>query len=187
MSIKKEYVFLAIVLLSAVFVAFKTYRPDVKLSIKAMVLAQDKSVKSIYQSRSTKSTKTLYLDTLAFPSGNELSHALYGKLNFKNNFFIDVSSDMMINKDGKYYFDVYSDDGFVLNIDDNRVCEFIKDRAYKKTSCATRLNRGKHSINLSYFQGVGSLGLTVFYSSPGDLKWHTLGEDSDNITFKRVF
>jgi len=187
MSIKKEYILLILVTLSAIFVTFKTYRPTPKLTTKAVVTSQNSALHSIYQQRSLKSSKTLYIDTIAFASGKVLSHPLYGNTRFTNNFFIDASSEFEVTSNQRFYFDIFSDDGFLLKIDGKKVCEFIGDRAYKKSSCSIDLYAGKHFLSLSYFQGGGPLGLTVFYRAHQDSKWRTYGEDSEYLVTKALF
>jgi len=183
-SIKKEYMLLTLVMFSAIFVVFKTYKHTPKLTIKAVVSSQNGALHSVYQERSVKESKIFYIDTLAFASGRVLSHSLYGKTSFSNNFFIDASSEFETTNKQKFYFDVYSDDGFVLKIDDKKVCEFVGDRAYKKSSCSVDLSKSKHNLNLSYFQGGGPLGLTLFYRAHQDKKWRTYGDDSDYLITK---
>ena len=187
MNTKKEYIFLIVVLLSAVFVLFKTYNPTPKLTIKAIVTSQNDALHSIYQQRSVRKSKTLYIDTLAFASGRTLSHSIYGQTAFKNNFFIDATASFTTTKKQRYYFDVFSDDGFLLKIDDKKVCEFEGDRAYKKSRCHADLYPGEHNLKLSYFQGGGPLGLTLFFSSHYDKKWRTFGKNSEYLTVKEIF
>jgi len=181
MSIKKETVFFVIVVLSAIFVTFKSYKPNPKLSIEAVVSKQKEALHSIYQERANSKVKTIQTNTIEFPSGRALTHALYGEIGFKTNFFMDLKADFDTFEEQTFFFDIYSDDGFVLFIDDKKICDFQGDRAYQKTGCSTKLKSGTHSMKLSYFQGGGPLGLTMFYYTHQGKKWRVFGEDSEQL------
>ena len=68
---------------------------------------------------------------------------------------------------GDYVFQVKSDDGFRLLLNDEVVAEFPKHRAFKTTGGKVALTRGWHSIELIYFNNNPPAGLVLSVRPPG--------------------
>jgi len=83
----------------------------------------------------------------------------------KNNFAIEYVSYIRIEKEGHYEFSTSSNDGSKLYIDNKLLVDNDGEHGAKIMSGSTFLNKGKHKIQVEYFQSGGSKALKVKYSS----------------------
>ncbi len=126
-----------------------------------------------------------FFDKIYFPQGNELFHENVGHMYYKENFFINLNTLMKVSASANFLFRIRSDDGFRLKIDNKLICESISEKAISTIDCRTKLSKGDHVIALSYFQGYGSLGLTLWYQAEAG-KQYIVGENSAITSFKRL-
>lgn len=183
---KREWTFMALVILVGVFVLVKTVRLSLEDGDIAMTITQNKEgIQTIDTRRDASVTQTMQLQRIDFPQTRLLENDQYGKLGFSSNFFLDFDVAMQVAKAGTYYFMVSSDDGFRLKIDGKSVCEHPGDRPMQETGCRVVLEQGRHLFALNYFQGGGPMGLQVTYREAGGGKARYVGEDSDAITFEK--
>ena len=92
-------------------------------------------------------------------------------------FAIDYTGNFWIERAGVYEFDLTSDDGSLLYIDDRLLVD--NDRIHPALTKKTRieLDRGAHSIRVSYFQGPRfSVALVLEVAGPGE-KLHVFSMD----------
>ena len=179
----KSHIFLYLVLFIAVFVLYKTVSLPYSGNIKITISKQKGAISTIDTIRNITNKHSINIKYLVFENSNSLRHKHFGNLGFSENFFIDANVEMDVLKSADYDFEVKSDDGFRLKIDNKIVCQFLKNRPYRKTKCSIRLLKGLHSFYIEYFQGGGPLGLHVRYGVKGE-KLQDLGENSKYIIFK---
>jgi len=72
-----------------------------------------------------------------------------------------------IPKDGKYTFYLASNDGSVLLLDDHELINHDGPLGMTEESNTVALRKGKHKIELKYFQLRGGLGLKLSWKGPG--------------------
>lgn len=68
---------------------------------------------------------------------------------------------------GPYTFATSSDDGSMLHVDGRLVVDNRGEHAMEKRSGEVRLERGRHELELTYFEHLGGNGLEVSWSGPG--------------------
>jgi len=179
----KSHIFLYSVVLIAVFVLSKTISLPYDGVIKIQISKQKGSIVTIDTPRNISNNQRISVDRLYFPQSRLLTQKRYGNLGFSENFFIDAVTDMKVLQSQEYHFNVLSDDGFRLKIDNKVICEHPENRPFSKTACSVKLTPGMHPFDLSYFQGGGPLGLHVTYGVQGH-KMHDVGKNSEFIVFK---
>ena len=179
---KPEGKLLLILVLVAIFMGYKTVRLPKKSSVNVTILQNKRPIATVYDAKMVSKTKQIEVPTIDFTQGGVLHHNSMGPLDFKHNFFMNLDTKMDVKEGGYYRFIVTSDDGFVLKIDNKKVCEFSKNRAFEPTVCSSHLNKGEHIFKLSYFQGGGPLGLKVEYLKGS--KRYLVGESSGLMRFE---
>ena len=100
-------------------------------------------------------------------SGKTFEYRYGGISNRDNNFAIEFSGYINIEKEGKYKFYTYSDDGSKLLIDDKEIVDNDGDHGIKERSGDIKLSIGLHKIKVTYFNGGGGSWLDVYYKGPG--------------------
>ncbi len=83
----------------------------------------------------------------------------------KNNFALQLTSYIQIDKDGKYEFSTSSNDGSKLYIDNKLIVDNDGEHGVKQISGSCNLTKGRHQIRVEYFQSGGSKTLSVYYRS----------------------
>lgn len=140
-------------------------------------------ISNINVERDITQTKTVWVDKLNLKDGYNLEHPKLGQIGFSGNYFIDLEAQFEVKKPGDYYLIPGSDDGFILSVDGNKLCEFVGDRGYRTQSCKIELDKGTHTFKLNYFQGGGHSGLTLAYRHQDMKKQKWFGEDSGYLKF----
>jgi hypothetical protein len=184
-KIKSEYYFLIFTLFIGLFLILKmfTFPTDGVLHV---TISQSKTGLSVLDTkRNISSTKIIRVDTINFLQGRMLEHPQIGKLGSSKNFFMDIKTQMDVIQKGTYQFDITSDDGFRMKLNNKIACEHPGNRPMQTTTCQVPLEKGVYQFNLSYFQGGGPMGLKAFYQSRGGTR-HLIGADSKEISFKAV-
>jgi hypothetical protein len=184
-KILQEYYFLFFTILIALFLAFKMISFPANGTLEVTVLQNRKALSHLDVERDIQAKKKIRVDTIDFLQGRLLEHPQIGKLGNSSNFFMDINTEMQVNKKGEYHFLIYSDDGFRLKLNGDPVCEFPGNRPMQLTSCKMQLDKKIYTFNLSYFQGGGPMGLKAYYQRSGE-KRHIIGKNTDLITFKAI-
>jgi len=179
----KRYQFLIFTLLIFVFVVSKVSVSTCdKGNIKFTISQNRVNIKQIYQRRDIKYKKSYYTNKIDLTANSrELTNANGKKYGFYRNFFIDFKTKIILDRDTKIRFIIYSDDGFSLKIDGKVILKFEKTRPIAKNEKEIFLKKGLHRVSLSYFQGVGLLGVKALYRVRK--KRYFIGVNSDNVKF----
>jgi len=152
--------------------------------IAVSVLKNKSNIKSVHQFRRIISDKKFNIDRIDFlTSGNQLIHSELGNLGYDENYFVDFKASFTVKRSTSYQFQIGSDDGFALYIDDQLICEFARQRTYAKSNCGTNLTVGQHQLKLNYFQGIGDVGLSAKYKHVRGRGLTFIGSDTDYVTF----
>ncbi len=83
-------------------------------------------------------------------------------------FALDYQGSIYAPKDGEYLFELGSDDGSKLYLDDQVVIDFDKVHGYGTKKGKVTLTKGDHAFRLSYFQGPRvTIALRLLVTQPG--------------------
>lgn len=83
-------------------------------------------------------------------------------------FALDYRGSIYAPKDGEYLFELGSDDGSKLYIDDKVIIDFDKVHGYGTRKGKVTLTKGDHAFRLSYFQGPRvTIALRLLVTQPG--------------------
>ena len=83
-------------------------------------------------------------------------------------FAVDYQGSVYVPKAGEYVFNLGSDDGSKLYLDDQVVVDFDKVHGYGEKGGKVTLTQGDHTFRLSYFQGPRvTIGLRLLVTPPG--------------------
>ncbi|MCK5456141.1 MAG: exo-alpha-sialidase, partial [Melioribacteraceae bacterium] len=74
---------------------------------------------------------------------------------------------LTIPKDGKYTFYLASNDGSVLYLDNHELINHDGPHAMVEEFATISLRKGKHEVDLKYFQMLGGQGLRLSWKGPG--------------------
>ncbi len=84
-------------------------------------------------------------------------------------FGIDYYGKFYVTKPGEYVFELQSDDGSRLEIDNNLLIDLDGVHAVDELNAQNALSVGWHSIHVPYFQGPPtSLALVLMIQPPGE-------------------
>lgn len=183
MQIDKRHYLLLLALSLSAFVGYRLVPPSPGTLIKTLITFNDGLVTSVDMPRKKRGTFEFTVDTLNFPEQNTFTHAVLGPFGFGDNFFADFEAQFAVKKPGAYQFTIRSDDGFRLTIDDELVCEFVKDRPMQDTTGLIDLSPGKHRLHLTFFQGYANTGLIGKYRLADADQDYFIGESSPEISF----
>ncbi|NOX66482.1 MAG: DUF4981 domain-containing protein [Chlorobi bacterium] len=95
----------------------------------------------------------------------------------RDHYALLMLASINIKEDGEYIFYVGSNDGSKLSIDNKLVVNNDGEHGYELKSGKINLKKGKHSLELSYFQSGGGQELKVFWKGPGFEKREMTKED----------
>jgi hypothetical protein len=107
----------------------------------------------------------VYTDSLKVPY--EMPEGIPGLTSRTEYFGIDYHGKFWIQTVGKYHFQLFSDDGAELYVDDQSILGFNGDQLWKSAERSVELTAGMHTIHVPYFQGWGSVGLILLVQPPG--------------------
>lgn len=120
---------------------------------------------------------TLYTKSLNVPN-QDFSQGFPGLPNLKEWFAIDYQGTFGISKPGQYRFQLTSDDGSKLYIDDVQIINNDGIHSARTMEGAVQLKRGSHQIRISYFQGPRYRLTLVFSVARGnDTAWQIFNTD----------
>lgn len=92
-------------------------------------------------------------------------------------FAIDYQTEIWISKKGKYHFEIVSDDGTRLYMDEKQLIENDGQHPPKMKRASVTLQPGKHSIRVSYFQGPRDTIALVLKVKAPDTGWRLFNTD----------
>jgi hypothetical protein len=89
-----------------------------------------------------------------------------------NLFGIDYHATFWVRDPGTYAFLLASDDGAILQIDDDTVIDLDGLHSVNAAGAHVRLDEGFHTIHVPYYQGaVDSVALELWIRPPGKTEW----------------
>jgi hypothetical protein len=178
-----DWVLSALLAVTACAIGAAMLPPRVDPVLKLELSKNAADIRDLDQPRSITRRVTRWVDVLDLEREGRLAHPRLGVLGLGDHFFLDLKTRVRVPATASYRFEVRSDDGFALQIDDRRVCAFTKDRALATQTCRVLLLAGEHDLHLAYFQAGGPAGLAVRYAVISDPAWHWLGADSASLEF----
>ncbi len=170
--------------------AVKAVRARLTAPTVRVTITQNRNpLTSLMDDRDAVSSRTIEVDQLRFPFGRTLRHERVGELGFSRDYFIEAEASFQFLTVGQpITFEVYSDDGFRLEMDSKQLGTWPRDRMFPTSPdrSVVKSDGGCHTIRLTYFQGGGPQGLLVFYRLPkegGREQRYALGESSGVVQF----
>ena len=185
-AINKNTVVSAALLLCIALIVLRLIPPSVDPVLKLVLYKNTSNITRLDQARTISEIKTIYIDRLELNQNNAFSHPKLGLLAWGENFFADITTEFTVKNAGNYRFVVGSDDGFALSLDNNKLCSFDRDRPFNRQTCYATLSEGKHTLQLTYFQGFGNAGLTWQYGPADNSKLKFWGQEQAGIRFLPV-
>lgn len=87
--------------------------------------------------------------------------------NNRDHFALLLFTSISITEAGEYIFYVGSNDGSQLAVDNQLIIDNNGEHGYEEKSGKIKLDKGRHSLELKYFQAGGGQELKVFWKGPG--------------------
>lgn len=153
--------------------------PSVEAVLPLVIERNAVSIEHLDQSRAAVQRSTVWLDRLDLAHSGQLRHPVLGRIGPAEQFFVDLRVRLRVPEARVIHFEVESDDGFALELNDRRICAFTAHRGLSTQRCRVLLEAGEHPLFLSYFQAGGPAGLRVRHAANENGPWRLLGEDSD--------
>ncbi len=197
----RKFVFLTLVLIGWVAILYKTIDIDYfyKKNVVMKVFFKDdmpsdntmESIKNIFYYGSKGFKHEVKVDQISFYVKDEmLGHPhlrSISKLNLKKDFFLDFEIAMDVLKEGSYDFTVKTNEAVGISLDNKEVATFDESKESKENKVTLFLSKGHHSLNLVYFQAMGSTGLEARYKpAEANTPARLIGEDTDSISFSGI-
>jgi hypothetical protein len=188
--------FTLLALAAAVFVVIRTidvpapavpaewrFVPGSVCLVRMTAFRQTQAVTGFRPERETADRVTVRVDQIGFGNHVDPAESAFAKFGLRRNFYADFFARFSLEQAQEISFSVFSDDGFILRIDGERIAEFSAERAYAETQAVVRLAEGEHSLELDYFQADGYIGLDAYYRVGESRTPHFVGEDAEELTF----
>ena len=183
-SINKNSVFSILLAIVIGAIINKIIPPHVT-PVFTMVVSKNRiSIVDIHQVRDIEMHKTVMIDRINLADKSRFRHPKLGDLGYNGDFFADIEAPFSVKVAGDYTFYVSSDDGFILSVDNQKLCEWTHDRPLSTSTCHVKLSAGSHNFTLNYFQGYGNAGLIMSYANTSSGKQYLAGDDSKFIEFQ---
>jgi PA14 domain len=182
-SLNKNIVLSALLAVMMGVILNRVIPPHVDAVFSLVISKNRVGITDIHQARDIEMTKTVMVDRIDLADKSRFRHAKLGEIGYANDFFVDIDSPFSVKVAGDYIFYVGSDDGFVLNVDNKKLCEWTHDRPLTIDNCRVHLTEGEHQFKLSYFQGYGNAGLTMSYANADNGTQYLAGKNSKYIKF----
>ena len=84
----------------------------------------------------------------------------------RDHYALLMFTSINIKKEGEYIFYVGSNDGSKLSVDNRLIVDNDGEHGYQLMSGKIKLKKGRHSLELKYFQAGGGQELKVFWKGP---------------------
>lgn len=180
----KNLIFFVLIVLASIFSYIKSTPISIEKKLEVVLLKNREPIVHINQTKNIDHTKTFYIDRLYFYNGNILNHYKLGKIGgYVSDFYLIIKSKMEVKESGEYTFLIQSDDGFILKIDNQKICNYDTHRPITLNECKVNLQKGEHALEIEYYQGFGNQGLIGEYKDNKG-KIYYIGQDSKSIEFK---
>ncbi|MEN8193794.1 MAG: glycoside hydrolase family 2 TIM barrel-domain containing protein, partial [Bacteroidota bacterium] len=98
----------------------------------------------------------------------------------KDHYALLMFTSINIQEEGEYIFYIGSNDGSQLAVDNKLIVDNNGEHGYQVKSGKINLTKGRHSLELKYFQSGGGQELKVFWKGPGFSKRELTKEDLTN-------
>lgn len=108
------------------------------------------------------------IENVSFPRLDELIS------NVSRHYSLRITGKLDCPSEGYYWFQLESDDGAGLAIDETVVVDANYPKAYSPEHGVVALAAGLHDIELRYFQRSGPAGLRLSWKRPGDDDWSVI-------------
>ncbi|MCX7820158.1 MAG: PA14 domain-containing protein [Brevinematales bacterium] len=152
--------------------------------IKMTILKQNGTIETLDTPKNIDFENNFYIKTINFPQNMELKHKNFGKLGFSGNFFITFKTKIYVKQEAYYVFEIISDDGFRLKLNNQTAGELTSNRPFSSSEIFIHLKKGTYNLELEYFQGYGPCGIIAYYRNSDKTKKYLLGKNSRYFTFK---
>ncbi|MFK5985622.1 MAG: hypothetical protein QM479_09365 [Pseudomonadota bacterium] len=183
----KEWVFIFLLTFIGLFLFVKAGNWWVDIlfdkNIKLLITKHKGDIIDLDMPKDIDFEETLYVNSINFPQADVLSHKQTGLIGYTLDFFMSLDSKFEVKQTQYFEFNIYSDDGFRLRIDNEVICEHIYNRPMQLSQCFKKLAQGTHHLQVDYYQGYGNLGLTAQYKLLNSDELYYIGENSDSIKF----
>lgn len=161
---------------AALLLALLMRAPSVDAVLPLVIERNAVPIDHLDQARVLAERSTVWVDRLDLAEGGELRHAVLGKIGPAEQFFIDLRVRVRVPESRVLHFEIESDDGFALALNERRICAFTAQRGLSAQRCQALLEAGEHDLHLSYFQAGGPAGLRLRHGPSEDGPWVLLGE-----------
>jgi hypothetical protein len=136
--------------------------------LKGVIYYISHSAKNLAELEKDKPRGTIYTSSLNIPV-QDYKLGFPGIEKRLEWFAIDYRGKFWIDKPGEYRWELMSDDGSMLYVDDNLVIDNGGLHAPQTRTGTTRLSGGIHSIRVPYFQGIKyQVALVLKIAPPGE-------------------
>ncbi|HEX5056000.1 MAG TPA: hypothetical protein VFX02_05835 [Gammaproteobacteria bacterium] len=146
---------------------FWTYKALAKVfidkNIRVTITQNADPVTSLYQPRNPSGSEVLDVDVLEFYLHWPLQHRTLGNLEYYEQFFIDADTEMEVLKEGNYRFSFYTDDGFEVFLDGQRIMGRENVAESMEILPEIFISQGTHKLEVKMFQGYGDSALMGYY------------------------
>jgi hypothetical protein len=116
---------------------------------------------------------SIYTDSLAVPNQVfEGTNGIPGVTDRTTWFGVDYHANFWVRDAGTYNFEMTSDDGAILQIDDQRVIDLDGLHSAVAKPGRIKLDAGRHTIHIPYYEGTPyAVALSLFVRGPGEEDW----------------
>lgn len=173
---RADTAFSALLCATAVLMALLMRVPSVSPVLPLQIERNAVPIDHLDQTRAAVERSIVWVDRLDLAHGGQLRHAVLGRIGPAEHFFVDLRLRLQVPEAGVFHFEIESDDGFALAVNDRRICAFTAHRGLSAQQCRVLLEAGHHALHLSYFQAGGPAGLRVRHRHGEDGPWVLLGE-----------
>ena len=180
----KNTIFSALLLVFIALTINQLIPPSVDPVLKMVLSKSQGQINQIDQPRQISDSRTLLIDRVELNANNYFKHPELGVLGWSEYFYADITTSFTVAEPSRYRFEVGSDDGYQLEIDGDIICQYKRDRPFRRNTCMHRLNAGQHQLTLRYFQGYGNAGLTFKAAPDGVNKLKFWGEKIKGIDYQ---
>jgi len=127
-------------------------------------ISQNKNpIYSLDQEREIGYLQKIDVDTIDFNGQYILKHSNYGHYDFDHDFFMDFRVGIELEDNMDITFITVADDGCRLKVDGRVLINCPDNNDISEKSATVSLTKGRHRIDLSYFQHTGMMTLRSYY------------------------
>jgi hypothetical protein len=171
-----------IVVIIALIVIAKIYSSRPHGDISLTISKNRTEIVNLDTKRDVYYKEKLYIDKIDFENSPQLKHKMLGNLGVVENLFMDFDIDIKSQDTRDVIFEITSDDGFRLFVDNMMIGEHNADRPYSYTRVNYKLTKGNHNIKLLYFQRYSNMGIKAKFIIGKDE--YIFGEKNPYISYR---